>query len=420
MNEYLNLLHDKQRRALDAARAIVDDAHRERRSDLTAEEDAAYQRATAEARDAKDKIDEWHRDREASDAADRARLSIEPILAANHRSAIRGPEGLRGDMIDRFLRGDPQLGRDLEVSFAEYRASSPYGKVQIEHRDLLGYSGGGTFVVQNPEVSSRFYEVLLDVGQIWALGPEIVHTQRGNPVSWPKMTAAGTATITAEAAALVEADPTLGTITTTPVAYKKLTQLSNEIVQDSRVDLISFIGRDMGNAMAKQYGTHFATGNGSSKPEGYMGGSVTVSAAGTCSPENAIKLQMSINQHYRARGKFATNSGVLSYWRRLRADAGGTTGPWLLQPPSSPGAPEVLFGAAVVEDNNIVAHGSAVKSVAYGDFQSGYLVHDAGFRFERSDDYAFANDLVSWRGVWRLDGRIRDTNAIAIYQATAD
>jgi hypothetical protein len=27
---------------------------------------------------------------------------------------------------------------------------------------------------------------------------------------------------------------------------------------------------------------------------------------------------------------------------------------------------------------------------------------------------------VSFRGVWRLDGRIRDTNAIAVYQATAN
>ena len=38
-------------------------------------------------------------------------------------------------------------------------------------------------------------------------------------------------------------------------------------------------------------------------------------------------------------------------------------------------------------------HGSAIKTVAFGNFNAGYLVHYAGFRFERSDD-AFANDLV--------------------------
>jgi HK97 family phage major capsid protein len=151
-----------------------------------------------------------------------------------------------------------------------------------------------------------------------------------------------------------------------------------------------------------------------------MAGSVTVQAAGTCSPDSAIRLQMSVNQRYRAGGLFATNSGVLSYWRRLRADAGGTTGPWLLAPPSSPGMPETLYGSGVIEDANINNHGSAVKSVAFGDFQRGYLIHDAGLRIERSDDYAFANDLASFRAVWRLDGQIRDNNAIAVYQATAN
>ncbi len=129
---------------------------------------------------------------------------------------------------------------------------------------------------------------------------------------------------------------------------------------------------------------------------------------------------MSVNQQYRAGGVFATNAGVLSSWRRLRADAGGTTGPWLLAPPSAPGMPETLYGSGVIEDSNIPNHGSAVKSVAFGDFQRGYLVHDAGLSISRSDDYAFANDLASFKAVWRLDGVIRDNNALGVYQATAN
>ena len=39
---------------------------------------------------------------------------------------------------------------------------------------------------------------------------------------------------------------------------------------------------------------------------------------------------------------------------------------------------------------------------------------------ERSDDYALANDLPSFRAVWRFDGAIRDQDAIAIYQATSN
>jgi WhiB family redox-sensing transcriptional regulator len=50
--------------------------------------------------------------------------------------------------------------------------------------------------------------------------------------------------------------------------------------------------------------------------------------------------------------------------------------------------------------------------VVSGDLNRGHLVHSTPYRFERSDDYAFANDQASFRGVWRLNGRIRDTNAI--------
>jgi hypothetical protein len=50
--------------------------------------------------------------------------------------------------------------------------------------------------------------------------------------------------------------------------------------------------------------------------------------------------------------------------------------------------------------------------VVSGDLNRGHLVHSTPYRFERSDDYAFANDQASFRGVWRLNGRIRDTKAI--------
>lgn len=403
-------LHHQKRTALAQARAIVERAHEEHRADLRPEEEAAYQRATAEIRRIDDEINAENRAREL--AASRE------ILESLEGPVLPGYGGLRADQIEPFLR--TRGAGSLDVTFAGLRVRSVGGELRVEQRDIYGYTTQGTLTVQNPVVASRLYEVLLDQGAIWRLGPEIVQTSTGNPVSWPKMTAVGTATVTSEGTALVEADPTLGTITTTPVKYAKLTQLSSEIVHDSSVDLVGFVARDMGYAMAKQYGTHMAVGTGSGQPEGYMTASVGVSAAGTCSAESAIRLSMAVNQQYRARGKYATNSGVLSYWRTLRADSGGTTGPWLLNPPGSPGEAETLFGRPVIEDPNITAHGSAVKSVAYGDFMNGYLVHDAGFRFERSDDYAFANDLVSWRGIWRLDGRIRDTNAIKVYQATAN
>ena len=417
MSDYLAILHEKRSRAFEQARSIVARANEEHRAALTGDEEASWQRAESDVREFDAQIREIQERDERARAADTARRGLEHLVRPQIEDR---PGGFNNDSLEQFLRGGH--GSSYDLSFANLRASSPDGMLRVEQRDIYAYAGAGTLggMVQNPTVAAQLYETLLDQGAIWRLGPQIVQTSGGNPVQWPAMTAAGTATITAEGVSLTEADPTLGTILTTPVSFKILTQLSNEVIADAAVDIVPFIGRYAGYAMAQRYGTLFSTGTGTGQPQGYTAGSVTVSATGTCTPDSAIRLQMSINQQYRANGKFATNSGVLSSWRRLRADAGGTTGPWLLSPPSSPGMPEYLYGSPVIEDNSIPVHGSAVKSVAYGDFYNGYLVHDAGFRFERSDDYAFANDLVSFRGVWRLDGRIRDNNAIAVYQATAN
>ena len=65
-------------------------------------------------------------------------------------------------------------------------------------------------------------------------------------------------------------------------------------------------------------------------------------------------------------------------------------------------------------------HGSAVKSVVFGDFQRGYLIHDAGLRIERSTEYRSIRISRVSAVVWRLDGVIRDKNALGVYQATAN
>jgi len=44
--------------------------------------------------------------------------------------------------------------------------------------------------------------------------------------------------------------------------------------------------------------------------------------------------------------------------------------------------------------------------IAFGDFSQYFIIRDVNsIRFERSDDYAFANDLVSFRAIMRTDSR---------------
>lgn len=52
------------------------------------------------------------------------------------------------------------------------------------------------------------------------------------------------------------------------------------------------------------------------------------------------------------------------------------------------------------------------KSILFGDW-SRYVVRIVnGLRFERSDDFAFGSDVVTFRAILRADGALVNTDAI--------
>jgi HK97 family phage major capsid protein len=60
------------------------------------------------------------------------------------------------------------------------------------------------------------------------------------------------------------------------------------------------------------------------------------------------------------------------------------------------------------------------KSIAFGDFSQYFVRLVGGVRFERSDDFAFGSDLVTFRAILRGDGTLVDrTGAIKMYQGAA-
>ena len=59
---------------------------------------------------------------------------------------------------------------------------------------------------------------------------------------------------------------------------------------------------------------------------------------------------------------------------------------------------------------------TGAQSVAFGDFSQFFVRLVGGVRFERSDDFAFGTDLISFRCLLRGDGALVDTNAVKLYK----
>jgi HK97 family phage major capsid protein len=64
------------------------------------------------------------------------------------------------------------------------------------------------------------------------------------------------------------------------------------------------------------------------------------------------------------------------------------------------------------------AMANTVESIAFGDMSRYFVRIVNGVRFERSDEFAFQNDLVSFRCIIRLDGALVDTGAVKTFVNT--
>jgi HK97 family phage major capsid protein len=81
----------------------------------------------------------------------------------------------------------------------------------------------------------------------------------------------------------------------------------------------------------------------------------------------------------------------------------------LWEPSVQVGQPDRILGFPVLTDPNLTAVGTAAGTpIAFGDWSTFYIRDVGSVRLERSDDYAFANDLVTWRCIFRTDSDLID------------
>ena len=109
-----------------------------------------------------------------------------------------------------------------------------------------------------------------------------------------------------------------------------------------------------------------------------------------------------------------TTAGTI---RKIKDSSGGAgVGNYLWQPGLA-GAPDTILGKPVVIEPNIAATAISAKSVVFGDLSAYFVRIAGGVRFERSDDFAFQNDLVTFRAILRGDGILADQSGAVKHYA---
>ncbi|PPD44503.1 MAG: phage major capsid protein [Methylocystis sp.] len=199
------------------------------------------------------------------------------------------------------------------------------------------------------------------------------------------------------------------------------------LLDDAVVDIEQWIAEEVQTAFAEQEGAAFVNGDGVNKPKGFLNytavadaswswgniGYVVTGAAGAfaaTNPSDALfNLVYALRAGYRQNGSFVMGRRAQSLVRQFKT----TTGDYIWAPPASVDGPATLMNFPVVEAEDMPDPGANSLSIAFGDFERGYVVVDrVGIRVLR-DPYS-AKPYVLFYTTKRVGGGVQNFEAIKL------
>ncbi|MHA7275361.1 phage major capsid protein [Arthrobacter sp. Hz1] len=282
----------------------------------------------------------------------------------------------------------------------------------------------GTASAGGVTVPTTFYgqlmEHAIETSAILAAGATILYTSSGEEMSVPVTLSAPTGAQVGEGQIIPTSEPTLGKRSLFAYKYGNLSQISRELSDDSAFDLEAFIARQAGRAIGNAFGAKLVSGTGTNEPLGLMQ-STTLGVTGTTAAptwDNIIDLFYSVIGPYRnsPNAGWIMKDGTAGTLRKIK-DADGR---YIWQPSVALGRPDTIEGKPVYTDPNVAGIGLSAKSLAFGDLSTYFARIVNGVRFERSDDFAFDKDLITYRALIRGDGVLVDqTGAVKHFAGSA-
>ena len=237
----------------------------------------------------------------------------------------------------------------------------------------------------------------------------------------------------AETAGRPETDPATLALLEFPSADLYASPAATQsLLDDAMIDLDEWLAAEVEDAFAAQETQAFVNGDGVNKPRGFLSYTTVADAsqtwgqigyvasgaagafAGTSPADRLIDLIYAPRAQYRPNGRFVMNRKTVSAVRKFK-DADGN---YIWTPPSRVGETASLLGYAVTEIETMPDIAANSLSIAFGDFQRGYLIVDrAGVRVLR-DPYS-AKPYVLFYTTKRVGGGVQNFDAIKLMKFAA-
>jgi len=393
MSDYIRQQVEARAKAWEEAKALLDSAAAEKR-DLSAEENTVYDRIMADLDQRAATIDTIKASVEREERAAEAMAGFE----AQAKTETRGTD--EAEMIRSLALGDVR-------------------SLSFEKRDITKSSTGAP-------VPTSFYNNVIEIARF--VGPMLetsttINTAGGENLQIPSLASRSVGTVTSEAALIGESDMAFNSfITLSAYKYSFLTQISREMVSDAGVDILGFLASQVGNSLGYAVNTALTTGTGTVQPTGIVtaaGSGITggTGVSGVFTADNLIDLVYSVDVAGRTMPGtgWQMNGQTIGKVRKLKDSVGN----YLFSPSLTAEARDLLLGYPIYENPAMVNAATSAKSVIFGHLPSYYVRSVGGIRLDRSDDYAFQNDLITFRATFRVDGNLPQTSHVKYFAGAA-
>ena len=396
MSEFIAKQVDAKAKAWHEAKELIDSVEA-RGGSWSGEDEAKYAALTADINKRNELIELEQREAKTSEAMAKAAVDFAGASSSDSES----------DILRKMILG--------EIRGHEFKS---------EQRAIIGTQTGAP-------VPTSFYDEIIKVARL--VNPlleyaTVINTASGENLQIPSQSTFSTATIVGQGVAIGTSEPSFNAFTTLgSYKYSAIAQLSRELILDSGVNIIGFLAEQFGNAFGFAIANKIVNGTGTVENRGFLtvaGTGVTGSASTTAiagpnviggfTADNVIDLVYSLDGSLRSRPSFAllANSGSIAALRKLK-DAQGR---YLFDVGVGQERRDLVLGVPVIETPAMPSIGSATTPLAVGDLKSLYIRNAGGLQVDRSDDFAFGNDLATWRSTWRLDSALVQTQNIKVFK----
>ena len=392
MSEFLNAQVEARQKLWHEAKAVLDTAEAEKR-ELTGEEQGKFETLSAEL------------DKRASFIAEAKKVAERENRAAVAAEGFTVPSENRAADADRIRA----MARGEVRSFE-------FGQ---ENRALAPATTGA------PVPTSFYDQVIMKAKYV---GPMLststmLRTNSGEPLQIPSVSAYSAGNQTAAGSVLSASDPTFNSfITLQSWKYGGIISVARELLEDTGVDLLGFLSDQIGIGLGSSINAALTNGTGTVQPTGIVtaaGSGITggTGVTGAFTADNLINLVYSLDTAARKRPGvgFMMNTASLATVRTFKDNYGR----YIFEPALSSEKNDLLLGQPIWENPDMASTGLGTKSVIFGDLASYYVREVGGIRLDRSDDYAFANDQVTFRYTWRGDGALPQASHIKYFRGNA-